>query len=438
LQFAKTATWSNVSSSLGKKTSIMLKLLAFLSGALALLSATLLSQSDDIAPSQIIRRLKNEKNPTTKSTLILQLGNFSEQQLSTEKQHAIIPLILTWYRTDPDPGVHSAIDWLLRHNQQGLLPRKLNWQQATALEKADKELVGQPVGARRWFVNSQGHTMAIIKGPVDFQMGSPASEGHLDETLHTVRIPRSFAIATKELTVDQFQRFLVAHPEVIEQHRELAQKDPRPDKSKAMKSFAPEGSCPQILANWYELAQYCNWLSEQEGLPTSEWCYPTYGEIKSGMKMPNNYLQRIGYRLPTEAEWEYACRAGSKTQYFFGPDTTTLKVYGWYLRTLAPTGQERTWPGGQLKPNPLGLFDIYGNVWEWCQDRRVDYPSGSQLTLDKEDTVLVVSDTIARTRRGGSFVYDTKSVYSAHRGVTNYLPQQRRDNVGLRVARTYR
>jgi formylglycine-generating enzyme required for sulfatase activity len=412
--------------------------LLFLGITFTLLGSMVIPQPDDSNPDEIIRRLKREREATAKRTLILQLGSFSDQQLPVNKRNTVIPLLLNWYRTDPDPGIHSAIDWLLRHGQQGSIPRKLNWQQADALEAADRALSGKPAERRKWFVNKQEQTLAIFRGPVEFQMGSPAAEGYTDELLHRVRIPRSFAIGTKEVTVAQFQRFLQAHPEVIEQNTEIASKDPRPDGSRAMKTFAPEGTCPQILANWYELAQYCNWLSEQEELPTSEWCYPTYREIKSGMKLPDNYLQRTGYRLPTEAEWEYACRAGTTTSRFYGSDTASLKEYAWYLRTPTTTGQERTWPVGQLKPNPWGLFDVYGNVWEWCQDRRVDYPKNSELTADKEDSVLVVNDTGARTRRGGSFVYNTESARSAHRGVTNYLPQQRRDNVGLRIARTYR
>jgi formylglycine-generating enzyme required for sulfatase activity len=91
-----------------------------------------------------------------------------------------------------------------------------------------------------------------------------------------------------------------------------------------------------------------------------------------------------------------------------------------------------------LKPNPLGLFDIYGNVWEWTHDRRQDFTASDVVTEDREDAVLTVDDQQARTRRGGSFAYGAYTARSAHRGDITYFPNQRRDNVGFRVARTVR
>jgi eukaryotic-like serine/threonine-protein kinase len=191
---------------------------------------------------------------------------------------------------------------------------------------------------------------------------------------------------------------------------------------------------------------YCNWLSKQEGISPSQWIYPTGRDVAEGQTLPHDYLQRTGYRLPTETEWEFAVRAGSTTARFFGSAENLLREYAWYSRNPPrsrndqpdPSDPQRTWPVGQRKPNDLGLFDVYGNVWEWMQDRMRDLRASGDPRNDVEDSVLLVSDAFARVRRGGSFAYEAAMQRSAHRGPTTALPSQRRDNVGFRVARTHR
>src|SRR5262249_23284302 len=143
------------------------------------------------------------------------------------------------------------------------------------------------------------------------------------------------------------------------------------------KRYSPEPGGPIISVTWYEAAAYCNWLSEKEGIPKEQWCYPE--PVEEGMKPFAGHLSRTGYRLPTEAEWEYACRAGTLTSRHYGEGQELLGRYAWFLGN----SRDRAWPVGQKRPNDLGLFDMHGNVWAWCQEGGWDYPDGR--AEDKED-----------------------------------------------------
>src|SRR5205823_2050413 len=201
---------------------------------------------------------------------------------------------------------------------------------------------------RRWFVGKQGQTFAVIVGPVAYDMGAPPSESP-DEPPLPKRIGRSFALATTPVTRAQFERFL----------------DSFKRSHAYTRTHCPEPDCPVIGMNWFNAALYCRWLSEQEGVPEDQMCFPPADRMRDGFRLPANYLSRTGYRLPTEAEWEYACRAGAATSRFYGSSEELLGRYGWY----GATSQVRTHPVGLLKPNDFGLFDMHGNVWQWCQER---------------------------------------------------------------------
>ena len=114
------------------------------------------------------------------------------------------------------------------------------------------------------------------------------------------------------------------------------------------------------------------------------------------MVMPADYLHRTGYRLPTEAEWEFAARAGTLTAHFFGDGIALLDRYAWFMANSENHG----WPVGTTKPNQFGLFDMYGNAWEWVQDRYLEYSTDpKKTTLDNEDRELVVTNDAKRIRR---------------------------------------
>jgi formylglycine-generating enzyme required for sulfatase activity len=390
-----------------------------------------------LQPTIIVDRLEKEKDTSIRRALILSLGGFSDKQVSAQLRQRILNLLLPAYQNDPDPGVHSAIEWLLRNSTRGWEKLALDWKQAAVLKHIDGQLAGKPAGNRKWFLTSKMQTMAIIEGPVEFLMGSPGNEPGRDkspiELQHRQLIPRSFAMATKEVSVAQFQEFLNANPAIKTLAQSGGSKDPSRNGA-IMKTRIINDDCPQILMTWFEAAQYCNWLSEQEGIPKEEWCYPTLPEIKEGMRLPDNYLERSGYRLPTEAEYEYASRSGSSTSRFFGGSEELLREYSWYTGN---TFNEKPWPGGQLKPNDFGLFDVYGNVWEWGQNWVRYYLPASKDSVwtDSKDSSLIVSKDYKRPRKGGSYTYGAEYLRSAARN-EGYIPDERRDSVGFRIVRT--
>jgi formylglycine-generating enzyme required for sulfatase activity len=128
------------------------------------------------------------------------------------------------------------------------------------------------------------------------------------------------------------------------------------------------------------------------------------------------------YRLPTEAEWEHAARAGSKTEWFFGDDPAVLGQYAWFDKN----SKETTHPVGEKKPNPWGLYDIYGNVSEWVADWKDDYQAGAVT-----DPTGPASGS-GRVSRGGCWLYPAEDCRSADR--LSGMPDSRYDTLGFRLA----
>jgi formylglycine-generating enzyme required for sulfatase activity len=338
--------------------------------------------------------------------LILAMGTYLPDALSSGERKRMIAKLLELYRNDPDAGIHGAAEWTLRQ-----------WNEHDKLKAADAALVQLKArGDRRWLINSQRQTFALIEGPVEFRMGSPATESDRYarfELPHRRFIPRRFAIAAKEITVADYQEFVKENPGVDHASNSRLSPDPKG---------------PMNRISWFHAVAYCNWLSRKENLPV---CYDSNPQVKYpyGMKIPADALSRTGYRLPTEAEWEYACRSGALTSRYFGINVELLAHYAWSLAT----SEAHAWPCGGLLPNDLGLFDFLGNVYEWCHDPSHSYRP-DQGGIVSDDVPAQHSEGNDGLLRGMSFVEPPSHIRSAGRGhnaLSNGNP-----NFGFRIART--
>jgi formylglycine-generating enzyme required for sulfatase activity len=245
----------------------------------------------------------------------------------------------------------------------------------------------------------------VLVDPGTFAMGSSA--GRPDEQpVHTVRTTRAFYIGRYEVTFDEYDRFCE------DTGRTMADDEGR-----------GRGKLPVIQVTWYDAAAYCNWLSEREGLTP---CYSGTGKLTQCDWHAN------GYRLPTEAEWEYAARGGHKGQGYLYAGSDNPDEVAWY----EDDSGNQIHPVGQKQPNELGLYDMSGNLFEWCWDwYRPDYYASSPT----EDPTGPPPQSVAtprgpeRVRRSGSWREDAVSIRSTCRSFdyASYVG----DN-GFRLART--
>ncbi len=229
--------------------------------------------------------------------------------------------------------------------------------------------------------NSIGMKFVLIPAGT-FTMGSPAGEKDrdVDETQHQVTLTRSFYMGRTEVTQGQWKKVMGTEPWKGE-------------------SFVQEGDdYPAVEISWNDAVEFCKKLSAMEN--------------------------RV-YRLPTEAEWEYACRGGTKTAFSFGDDEGELSKYAWFDGNAWDVDEKYAHQVGQKLPNAFGLHDMHGNVWEWCSDWYAEYPSGRLTNPRGPDTGS------SRVLRGGSWNDVPHVVRCAYR--KNLTPGYRFINVGFRL-----
>lgn len=350
-------------------------------------------------------RLRSEPDPLVRQALLLMLANFPAANIPTEDRSALRSLVVQLFNEDQSPAVHSAARSYLRTTGA---EEQLVSASARPLSISDR-------GDKHWFRNSQGQEFAIVSGPVEFLMGAGPDDVDCDpvtERRHRRLIPRSFAIGMHEVTVHDYLRFNPNH-----EYNPVISPDPH---------------CPITELNWIAAAKYCRWLSEQEGIPEEEMCFPPADRITAYLQLPPDVLQRTGYRLPTAAEWEFACRAGTQTVRWIGnvaPDQ--IERCAWF-RDIS---DGRTHPVGLTEPNCLGLFDTLGNAAEFCHDLFFeDYPvvtEGQPVIDGVEDR-----DGIDREARTTCYDFAIRDIrVSLREGMP---PDEPSTYVGFRLARTVR
>src|SRR6266849_3374189 len=258
----------------------------------------------------------------------------------------------------------------------------------------------------------------------DFMMGSPADEPgrEVDEGLpRRVVIKKPIAIGRFEVTIDQFSAF-VAETGMAAGNLCAAivgdNKSPYgnrfvmgpPEASFRQPGYAVTGTHPVVCISWHDAQAYVAWLGRRTGKP---------------------------YRLPTEAEWEYAARAGTQTMYSFGNNRDALCAYGSFADIESPFPWRGGWlhdtpspiPVGQLRPNPWGIFDMHGNAWEWVEDCWT--PNALEIPTDGSAFLRSGSCGVG-VMRGGSWANPSRQQRSAaRRGVTMGAHA---NHIGFRVA----
>ena len=242
-----------------------------------------------------------------------------------------------------------------------------------------------------------------------FYMGSHDSDEYLrsnEHPQHKVILSGNLFIGVYPVTQKQFVELMEFNPSIVTDNEE----------------------CPVEGVTWYSAVEFCNKMSEAESL------HPYY-EMRGVRRRANNSIEEAsvsilggdGYRLPTEAEWEYACRAGSITPWYFGDQVLDVGTYAWFYENA----NHETHPVGQRKPNPWGLYDMHGNVMEWCYDWYNDIYY--QQCPEEEADPTGPDSGVAKVLRGGAWQFGAEATRCAYRNSS--VPDAVAGIIGFRICR---
>jgi formylglycine-generating enzyme required for sulfatase activity len=334
-------------------------------------------------------------DPALRSAICLGIGGIPAERLLVDELAIWKPMLSDWFQSAPDGATHGAAGWALRRLE---------------IEAPPIPFRNEPEPPRAWFVNSVGMTLLKVDS------GEFIRRDQVREPIdQKVRLTQPFFFAEREVNVGQFLQFL--------------NDADCPDGDKAgqwpgiNEIITPTPDYPVRKVDWYEAVMFCNWLSRREGRTA---CYERTGKKEKVKTQEYDAWRRIpdgtGYRLPTEAEWEYTCRAGAALDLNTPRDTDLVRKFALFQSPNAA-------PGGVRLPNAWGFFDMLGNAWEWCDDWNGNHPEEAEVT----DPVALTGQY--REARGGSWFTSGDSCRCSGRGgfLPNDRPGFRDGDLGFRV-----
>ncbi len=328
-----------------------------------------------------------------------------------------LTVTLSWDCSDPDGdtltyevyfGTNSNLTTKISTSQSGKTLSRSNLSIGTTYywKVVAKDSKGATTEGPVWrFTTLTVPERMVLVEKGSFTMGDTWGDGYSNEKpTHKVTFTYDFYIGKYETTFDEYDAFCNAT-----------------GKSKPKDEGWGRGKRPVINVNWWDAIAYCNWLSEKERLPKA---YDSNGNLldKDG-RITTDITKVLGYRLPTEAEWEYVARGGNKSKGYKYSGSDNVGDVAWYSSNSGGKTQEV----GTKAPNELGIYDMSGNVWEWCSDWRGNYSSSAQTNPYENSG----SD---RVFRGGSWF--SNATYVRVASCANGTPTSTYNSLGFRICRT--
>lgn len=376
------------------------------------------------APQRIVELLRQSLSHQLRRNVLCCLSDLSFSQLKPTDQQFMKAKLADWVGDQNNAVAAAALSLTMR------------WFPEQRTTQAGSQSVARTAdGVRTRTIAPDSTTMIEVQAPERVWIGSYNFEPDRTSSEKGAFMTglKRFAIGQTETTVAQFNDFL---------QDEKVKAFYANNSFGASKRFADQDDCPRTATRFYDAIAYCQWLSEREGLPESQWCFPDIWDLRdtTTYRLPENVLARTGYRLPTEVEWELAATADSDTTWPTGWTARLNNRYAWTSRNSGGKSQ----PVATKLPNRLGLFDMLGNASEWCLEPFLDYRLPHDRPDLQWDSRFQRGSVIVKTAnpgtvlnlnlRGGSYSLGDLGTRPSMRILSK--PDEKVHYYGFRIART--